>query len=55
MVTRSHHVNGHGHGHGKKVAKKKATTTEQLARLFVILLGVAIGASLIYLLVARLF
>ncbi|TCN66783.1 hypothetical protein [Acetobacteroides hydrogenigenes] len=41
--------------HGKKVEKKPLDTTEQLARLFIILLGVGLAAALVYLLVARYF
>lgn len=41
--------------HGKKVEKQPLTTTEQLARIFVILLGLGLAAALGYLLVVRYF
>jgi hypothetical protein len=44
------------HRHGKKVVKQQPlSATEQLARLFILLLGVGIGAALVYLLIERFF
>jgi hypothetical protein len=49
MVTKQRYYRG------KKVEKQPLTTAEQLARLFVVLLGVGLAIALVYLLVARYF
>jgi hypothetical protein len=41
--------------HGKKVEKQPLNTTEQLARIFIILLGLGLAIALVYLLIARYF
>ncbi|WP_320053710.1 hypothetical protein [uncultured Acetobacteroides sp.] len=49
MVTKQRYY------HGKRVEKQPLNTTEQLARIFIILLGLGLAIALVYLLVARYF